>query len=505
MTCNNTQNNTRTIPSNITTNPSFQLYNNSTDNKTLNEYATESTQIGGTIINVYKLLGIYEQKSLTALNGNIISNGEYPEFPADNLKENNCKEWRSIKHCGKRSPNTFIGYDFGDIKLSNNSNKYAIHSENKYHVTSIFIQQSENTQNRISKARLENSNDGINYKGISLIDLPNDDKEHWIDVKQSFPARYWRIVPTIYNGSDNDLWILKKLAFSEYTKTNIKNLQDDIFLENRDRNYSMDFIPIKAFYSIQDITTNLQQFGIQLNNQYSIKFNFNLTLYHLNRPIIIGDILEIPCETQYDTSMNPIKKYLEITDVSYDSSNFTPGWQPTFYTVIAEPLIASQETADIVGDLNNRFFDSIETFNPSFLKSSDKIRAEYNTMVPEIGASHNDSYTIDDITIKKGLENGINLNKLNFDPNLYLVNDGMPPNGLPYTEGEKYPENPKDGDYHRITYYHLKDPASPRLYQFSEKKNRWIFLETDERIINNDLKPHLGKFDNGLDPSKINR
>jgi hypothetical protein len=501
MTCNN-QTSQRIIPTD-TPKPKFSLYGDELSNKLLNDYSAETFEIGGTIINVYKLLGIHEQKSLTALNGTIISNGEYPEFPMDNLKKNDCQEWRSIKHCGKRSKDTYIGYDFGDI-IQDGSKKYAIHTENKYHVTSIFIHQGSNDYNRISSARLENSSDGINYKGISLITFPNDDKEHWIDVKQSFPARYWRIVPTIYNGTENDLWILKKLAFSEYTKTSITNIQDDIFLENRDREYSMDYIPIKAYYNLADITTDFEKFAMPfLNNDYNFKFNFNITINSLKRPIVIGDILEVPCETQYDINMNPIRKWLEVSDVGLDAATYTVGWQFTTYNVIAKPMLSSQETMDIVGDLNNTFNDPM--FNTSALKSSDKIKAEYNTMVPEVGANHNDTQEISPDTVLNGLKYGVNLNKLNIDNKSYLVEDGMPPNGLPYTEGSKYPENPSNGDYHRLTYEFLKDPIAPKLFQYSSKKSRWIYLETDKRISSNSKKPFVSEYINGVDASKIGK
>jgi hypothetical protein len=144
-------------------------------------------------------------------------------------------------------------------------------------------------------------------------------------------------------------------------------------------------------------------------------------------------------------------------------------------------------------------------FNTSALKSSDKIKAEYNTMVPEIGANHNDTQEISPDTVLNGLKYGVNLNKLNIDNKSYLVEDGMPPNGLPYTEGSKYPENPSNGDYHRLTYEFLKDPIAPKLFQYSSKKSRWIYLETDKRISSNSKKPFVSEYINGVDASKIGK
>ena len=495
----------RYIPEPTLQNSSFQLSNDNKANRLMNDYVTEGLTIGGTPIKVFKLLGIHEQQTLTALTGKLISNGEYPDYPTINLQLDDCSEWRSIKHCGKRSNDTFIGYDFGPILYDDGGAKYAIDTQKKYHVTSVFIQQSELSNNRITKARVENSEDGKIWKGISLLNLPDDGDEHWLDIKQSYPARYWRIVPTVYTGSDDDLWIVKKFALSEYLKTNITNIQDNIFMENRDRSYSMDPIDIKAFYSLIDITTDLTQYGIQLSDQYTFKFGFNLTINKLKRPIVIGDILEIPCEVQYDINMNPVRKYLEITDVGWDSSGFTPGWQSTIYSVIAKPMIASQETMDIVGDLNNDFFENVlDTYNSTALKVSNNIKATANTNVPEFGANINDTVTIPEDIVQNAANHGVDLAKLNPDPHGYGLEDAMPPNNAPYTEGDEYPKNPSNGDYHRLTYSKISDPIPPRLYQYSSKKNRWIFLESDKRFASNSKKPQLEQYLNsGIDITKI--
>jgi hypothetical protein len=493
----------RVIPPETHNNSAFQLWDEPLSNRLLNDYVTEGLNIGGCVVNVHKLLGIHEQKKLTLLDGTPICNGEYPEFPASSISENNDEEWHSIKHCGERDPNTYIGIDFGPIKLHDNINKYAIDTEVKYHITSILIQQGKLEQNRVLKARVENSNNGEQWKGISLISLPNDSDEHWIDIKQSFAARYWRLVPISYAG--DGLWVLKKLAFSEYTKTHIKNIQDDIFLENRDREYSIDPIPVKAYYDQVEVQTDLSQFGIDLKNQYTFKFGFNLTIQKLRRPIVIGDVLDVLCEIQYDVDLNPIKKYLEVTDVTWTAGAYTPGWQPTIYTVTAQPMYASQETMDIVGDLNSNFFDSVsDKFNTTALKMSDKIRAEANTEVPEKGASHNDTYVIPQDIIDAGLTHGVDYSKLNVSPTMYPFEDGMPPNGEPYTEGDEYPAKPKNKDYHRLTYSKLKEPIAPRLYQYSSAKGRWIYLETDKRFEMNSKKPTLESFIEGnIDLSKI--
>lgn len=487
-------------------NSPFQMFDEQLSNKLMNDYVTEGLMIGGTNVLVYKLLGIHEQKELLPLDGTPITNSEYPEFPVANVFQDDDTEWHAVGKCGVRNPGTYIGYDFGPIKIQGTDiDKYAIHSEVKYHVTSIYMQQGTLAKNRITKARVERSDDGVTWSGVSLLTLIDDDLPHWIDIRQSAPARYWRIVPTTYNSA-TDLWIVKRLSFSEYTKTAITNIQDEMgFLENRDRSYSTDPITMKAYYNLIDVTTDLSQFGIDLKNQYNFKFGFDMTVQHLNRPIVIGDVLDVLCEVQFDTQLNPVRKYLEVTDVAWDSASFTPGWQPTLYSVTAQPMIASQETMDIVGDLNNDFFDSIETFNTTALKSSKRIRAEANTEVPEVGGSYNDTQIITSDVIERGLAAGYNLAPLNPNPKDYLQEDAMPPNGLPYTEGDTYPENPKNRDYHRLTYSNVNDPIPPRLYQYSTTKGRWIFMEEDKRLRGNSKKPSIDPFTRGIDVTKLGK
>ena len=72
--------------------------------------------------------------------------------------------------------------------------------------------------------------------------------------------------------------------------------------------------------------------------------------------------------------------------------------------------------------------------------------------------------------------------------------DGMPPNGAPYTEGDTFPNNPVNGDYHRLTYTTIGTNIPPRLHRYSEIKGFWIYLETDLRYKFKSTKPYLQEF-----------
>ena len=503
------------IPSRLYGGEPFDLSGENLDSRYVEGVVNEGINIASSPIHIFKLLGIYEQNKLLDLTGKgqAISSGQYPEFVAENVIINDVTEWRSVQRGALIISGAYIGYDFGSIKLDNDRERYGIDTEIKYHVSSVMIQQGCNSKNRISKARVERSNDGIKWYGIALIDLPDDADGHWYDIKQSASSRYWRIRPLVFNGTANDFWTVRRLSLSENLKVDVTNVQDEIcFLENRDRNYSTEPITVKGYYDFTEVQTELARFGIELTTQFVFKFGFSDIINKLGRPIIIGDILEVPSEIQYDINLKPIKKYLEVTDVGWSSVGYTPGWVPTVYNVIALPMIASQETQDITGDLNlpstdNDFFNlKSSMFNTANLFVDQRVRAEANTKVTEVGTDTANEAVIPEETVQYGLKLGINLNKLNVDQKALYIEDGLPPGGIPFTEGPTFPSHPKDDDYHRMTYEGLKDPIPPRLFRYSLAKMRWIFMEEDKRMRSNTRKPQLTPYlNNGVDVNTIGK
>jgi hypothetical protein len=493
----------------------FDLSADNLANQFIESVVNESIQIASAPVNIYKLLGIYEQDRLIDLTGKgkAIASGEYPEFVANNVIMNDVTEWRSIQRGALILSSAYIGYDFGPFILENDRVRYGIDTEIKYHITSIMIQQGCNSVNRISQARVERSNDGVKWYGVDLITLSNDHDGHWIDIKQSAPSRFWRIKPLVFNGGVNDFWVIRRLSLSEYLKTDITNVQDELgFLENRDRSYSTEPVTTKGYYDFVEVQTELSRYGIELTSQFVFKFGFSSIINALGRPIVIGDILEIPSETQYDVHMKPVKKFIEVTDVSWATTGFTPGWMPTLYNVIAQPMIANQETQDIVGDLNlpstdNDFFNlKSSIFNMGNQDASELVRAAANTEVPEVGTDTVDEGIIPEKTVRYGLIQGVDLGKLNVDQRSLYIEDGLPPNGEKYTEGSVFPTDPADNDYHRMTYEGLRDSVPPRLYRYSLMKMRWMFMEEDKRMRSNSRKPQLTPYvDNGVDVTTIGK
>ena len=491
---------------------------------------TESLMIGGADLIVYKLQGVHEQCQLVDAtgHGNAISGGDLPNYPSSNAFEVYQSEWRSVQVGSAVLASAYIGYDFGDIKtLDQTRRMYGIDTAIHKHITAFAIKQSANPKNRCTRVRLEYSNDNCKWYGAGIANLPDDDNFNTILMKRSAPARYWRLRPVAFNGGTAnpcipgqtiqtggtgtvDYWAVQAIQmFHNYEATDIGNIQDKILMENRDRSYASEPITLKGFYNVQEPQTELSRFGIEMPTlSYVMELSFTQCVAYLGRPLVIGDAIMLPSETQYSARLDPLHKWLEVTDVTWSVNGYTPTWVPLMLRVTAQPMYITEETQDIFGDLaeepvpdgaglqtegNGRNqlyqdFSDITTF----------IKTTALDNVPENGRETSgliQQFTDDELANAQaqGLDPN-NLLKIGLNPTVVYGEDAMPPNNAPFTEGPTLPPNPKDKDYHRLTYTGASAGIPPRLYRYSETKNRWIFLEQDRRQQFNPRKPILKEF-----------
>ncbi len=476
-----------------------------TDRKIINSMIAESINIGASDINVFKLLGIYQQGSLADLtgNGSPISNGDLSNFPMSNTFNKFDTAWKSLQQGNEVIINSYIGYDFGPLRLSNGRNEYGIETLVKKDISSIKIIQGCKNE-FASKVRVERSNDGKKWYGVTILSLNKTTTLY--SFKKSVPSRWWRIRPIEFNGGNKDHWSVKALQLLDFEEKSISNIQDRILLESRNLEYSKINIVIKGSYRPIDIVANASKYGfLQSSNQYELEVSFASVVKLLGRPIIIGDIIQLPAETLYDPTLTPVLKYLEINDVAWSTNGYTPQWKPTMLRLIAVPVLASQETQDIFGKLAETVDTSglVDISNPendlsyqNITGINDTIEAESNTMVPERGTNTTELSTLSPELLADGKKYNLTLNTIN-KPTSPYIRDALPPNNLPFTTGDTFPTDPKDLEYHRLTYTHIADNIPPRLYRYSDLKVRWVYLETDQRYIDKVTKPILQEF---IDP-----
>lgn len=142
-----------------------------------------------------------------------------------------------------------------------------------------------------------------------------------------------------------------------YQQDAVGNIQDLLFLENRDRKYSQDIYQLRGIYNVNDIDFNLSQFGLFLQNDVVfITFHINDTVEKLARKIIPGDVIELPHlkdEHGINDLQFALKRFYVIEDVNRAAEGFSALWYPHLYRAKCVPLVDSQEFKDILDNLAN--------------------------------------------------------------------------------------------------------------------------------------------------------
>jgi len=130
------------------------------------------------------------------------------------------------------------------------------------------------------------------------------------------------------------------------------NIQDLLFLENRDRKYSEDIYRIRGHYQVQDIDFNLSQFGLFLDNDMVyMTVHINDFVSIVGRKPLAGDVLELP-HLRDDYALNDfdtaLPRYFVIEDVGRAAEGFSQTWWPHLYRLKLKKIADSQQYADIL-------------------------------------------------------------------------------------------------------------------------------------------------------------
>ena len=331
------------------------------------------------------------------------------------------------------------------------------------------------------------------WKRAGIFNLVQSPLPQTLGLKSTVLANAVRIVPTMFTGSSS--WEVLAFDVRDSAPTDINNIQDLFFNENRDRDYADSPITLRVQFNPADSTSDLSRFGINILDQYSFTASFNSMVKLLGRPVVVGDIIEVIPEMQYDHNLRPVRKFLEVTDTGWASEGFSPQWQPMIYRFQAQQALPSQETRDIFGTINTQKYllsDDLLQFNNQLdttpLTQTEELIKVASDAVPEIGSDDQITTVGQPLKIaipsvnEKGQPEAVKQQSVPNGPQGIYIEDGLPSNGEPYGEGYKLPETAgaSDGDYFRL-YYAPETKIPPRLYRFSTVKNRWIFMETDRR------------------------
>lgn len=425
---------------------------------------------GGAPIKLFKLLGLKERETGITQEYVYISSSSLPHHEPVFLRGNTVNYYMSKEAGNFVTTNSYVGIDCSFIQLKNGRKYYSNDAPYQIHVRSITIQQGTDKLSRVTKCKIERSNDGVIWNSVQIINLNDDDLSHTYYIKESCLSRYWRIKPILFNGGNDNRWIIRKLLFSTRSNTVITDVNiDHGILENRKRQYATEPIDLKSVYEPRDVETVFTGFGLFNMNKQEMIIHFESTVEKLNRPIVVGDIIEMPFEGQYDTQMKLAKKLMEVVDISWATEGYTPGYKPLLQKLVLEPVTSSEENKDVVNVLKetvgSKLFDNVTEY----------LNVANTTLITN---------NIENQSLEKVPQKGINnqeIDKQYISQNHLLYGDALPPNGEDYTEGYALPQlkDAKDGEYFRLLYKDLDIPA--RLYKFSCVKKRWIFMEEDSR------------------------
>lgn len=291
-----------------------------------------------------------------------------------------------------------------------------------------------------------------------------------------------------------------------YANQSEQNIQDLLWLENRDRKYETDVYKMRGIYQRADQDFDLSQFGLFLQTgTIFMVFHLRDMVDTIGRKLMSGDVLELQHLKDYDALGDlpaALKRYYVVGDASFASEGFSPTWWPHLWRVKLNPMVDSQEYKDI---LNNLQVDTdgdgiddtpigqiISTYD-KFIDINEQVVVQAEIDVPKSGYDTAPFYTLP--TTADGTDpvgpgvtaDSASITADNTTPTAdagvtsplrkiqgYLTGDGIAPNGLTTGSGIAFPTNPGEGDY-----FLRLDYLPNRLFRFSG--SRWVKVEDSVR------------------------
>lgn len=464
---------------------------------------SEALNIAAGPVNIFPMLGVHNQGSTVDQTGNgfPLSSGTPSGYNALDAFNVNDASWRSVQLGAAVTNGAYIGYDFGTKKawekIGPAQERYQAPAPIRKKISTIKLKQGHDSRNRATQVRIEASDDGLQWIRIDAAKLPDTDQQVVISVRSNAMYNKWRIVPTYFNGvAANFQWEVIEVQMLESTQLSLENIEDFVLLENRDRAYCRTSAMIKCTYDLLDVQTELAKFGINLPQTYIFTCSFVTMVRTLGRPVVVGDIVELPGEVEYDSQLRPIRKWLEVTDCGWSTEGYTQNWKPNLYRFYAQPILPSVEHRDILGlpgavnasQSDDDFITNGLLMNNQAYESSAAIKQMSEDLVPQDGTDTAD------------LQSGMSTQQIpgSYDGRDIYAEDAIPPDGAPFTIGDALPaaNTISDGHYHRQTYTGVPAQIRPpeRLLRWFATDQRWKVIEVNKKIVPQSHKRTMAGF-----------
>ena len=295
------------------------------------------------------------------------------------------------------------------------------------------------------------------------------------------------------------------------------NIQDMLFLENRDRKYDPDVYTMRGIYNVSDIDFNLSQFGLFLSNDtLMLTVHINSSVKTVGRKIISGDVIELP-HLKDEYALNDysvaLKRFYVVEEVNRASEGFSQTWYPHLYRLKLKQIVDSQEFKEIL-DLpaeedapgGNTLRDLLSTYDKEMqINNAIVNQAEADASQAGYDTSHYFTLALDakgNTALVDTDADGIPDTMVQPERegyNGYLLGDGIPTNGAAFGHGISFPGEPQNDDFF------LRTDFSPnRLFRFDN--TRWVKQEDNVRMTltnTNDRTTQKGTFVNNTTSSTI--
>jgi len=277
----------------------------------------------------------------------------------------------------------------------------------------------------------------------------------------------------------------------QYDAVKETNIQDLLFMENRDRKYDPDIYTIRGIYSVQDVDFNLSQFGLFLENDtLFLTVHINSSVKTIGRKIMAGDVLEMPHlkdEYALNDFETALKRFYVVEDVNRASEGFSPTWYPHLYRLKLKQIYDSQEYKEILDlpaseeDPNgDTLRDLLSTYEKE-MQINEAVVAQAEADAAKSGYDVSHYYSLDtddngDVNITATAVTGepeAKPSRLGYDG--YLLGTSDAPNGADFGHGISFPTGAQEGDYFLRTDFFPK-----RLFRYDG--SRWLKVQDDVRM-----------------------
>ena len=285
-----------------------------------------------------------------------------------------------------------------------------------------------------------------------------------------------------------------------YNAVKETNIQDLLFLENRDRKYDPNIYQIRGIYNVNDIDFDMSQFGLFLQNDtIFLTVHINSSVKTIGRKLMSGDVIELPhLKDQYALNdyQVALKRFYVIQDINRAAEGFSPTWYPHLYRLKLKQIVDSQEFKEIL-DLpaeegsTNTLRDVLSTYEKEMqINAAVVAQAEADTAKSGYNTKHLYTLQVDDQGKPELVTTDINTldastanemaDRINQTPDRngydgYLLGDGFAPNGEVFGHGIGFPLGSAKGDYFLRT-----DFLPNRLFRYDG--SRWVKMEDAVRM-----------------------